>query len=313
MATATASGYMTNNLTGFSGSGIGNVGPTAAPFASTQGSTMLFWSTFRSQDGRFLYYVSDQPSARNFIVGFNITPSAIVTGAITRNPYSAFSPHAATVGLEQIDCNSFQYSDRFYAVPGGVTSLQSGRSGAGLVFFIGSSATSATSATDLEVYVFDANVGGNAFVLTPDITTGTANAINHLYVSADGAVVVGHRTPITTSSRSDRGSLNGRSDLWVCTNVHAVLGGAPPDDFILSANLSHGSTMAFVGEGTPTGVQALIYSSAPQGTNTSWDQRTLKVILLARLSVPLELDATKSHYAVLAGGRKLDDDELSAN
>jgi len=305
-----ASSYMTNSLAGLSTSAIGGLGPTTAPFASTATSDQLFWSTFRSQNGNFLYYVSDGASGRNLIVGFNISASTI--GG--RAPYAAFTPHAATVGLEQIDANAFQYSNRFFAVPAGVTNPASGRDGAGLVFFIASAASAgATSATDLEVYVFDANVGGDAVVLTPNVTTGTANAINHLYVSADGSVVAGHRSATTANSRDNRAILNGSSDLWVCNNVHQALAGSPPNNFIVSAGQSHGSTMAFIGEGSASGPQAVVFSSAPSGGNDTWDDRTLKAAVLAANATAVELDNARSHYAVLAGARRLDDDPNSAN
>ena len=103
-------------------------------------------------------------------------------------------------------------------------------------------------------------------------------------------------------------TVNGDSDLFVVTNVHEALTGAAPTAFIVSAGMSHGATVAFVGEGTATGPQAIIYSSATKGGNTTWDDRTLKVGLFAIGTVPAVLDTTQSHYVVHSGGRKQDDD-----
>jgi len=292
-----------NNLQGLTG--INAIGPTAAPFQSTATSSQMFWSTFRSQNGSFLYFVSDQIDGRNFIVGLNITP-ATING---RAPYAPFSPHPSTVGLEQIEVNSFNYEDRFFAVPAGVTNPTSGRDGGGLVFFVASaSSAGATSATDLEVYVFDANAGGDAVVLTPNVTTGTANAINHLYVSTDGNVLAGHRSRTTLLSRDNRGPLNGNSDLFVVTNVHAALNGSPPDDFVVSSALSHGSTVGFVGDGTVAGPQAIVFSAGPVAAdNLTWDDRTLRLAPLRPGAPVTTIDSTLSHYGVLSASRKLAD------
>jgi len=239
------------------------------------------------------------------MVGFNMTGATINGHA----PYVPFSPHAATIGFEQFDVNSLNYENRFAAVPGGVVYPPSGRDGDGILFVIGSDASAgATNSVDLEVYAFDANIGGDLVALTSDVTDGTANAINHLYASADGNFLVGQRCKTTATSGSSRTLLNGTSDLFVVTNVHDVLAGAAPNDFIVSSQASHGASVAFVGENTATGPQALIYSSAPKGSNQTWDDRTLKLVLLTPGAVPDVVDSTRSHYVVLAGSRILTDD-----
>jgi hypothetical protein len=57
----------------------------------------------------------------------------------------------------------------------------------------------------------------------------------------------------------------------------------------------------------------VIYSAGPKGTNTSWDDRQLRLSLLAPGAAPQILDTTKSHYFVLAGTRKVDDDPTTAD
>jgi hypothetical protein len=190
-----------------------------------------------------------------------------------------------------------------------VTHRASGRDGAGIIFVIASdSSAGATSATDLEVYAFDANVGGGFVTLTADVTDGAGNAINHLYASADGNYVVGQRCRTTAKSGASRATLNGNSDLFVVANVHAALDGVTPDAFLVSEAMSHGSSVAFVGEATATGPQALVFSAGPPGGNQSWDDRTLRSSLLRPGGQAEILDKTESHYVVLAGARKLDDD-----
>ncbi len=302
---------MVNNLSGLAG--IGAIGPTSAPFGDSSSSAQMFWATFKSPNGKFLYFISDQLTSRNHMVGMRIT-SADVPGS-SRAAFVPFSPHAATIGFEQFDANSFGYENRFAAVPGGVVYPPSGRDGRGILFVIASaSSAGATSATDLEVYVMDTNVGSSLRVLTTDVTDGTANAINHLYASADGNYLVGQRSKTSGNSRDSRATLNGDSDLFVVTNVHAVLASnAVPEAFALSRNASHGSTVAFVGEGTATGPQALIYSAAAKGTNTTWKDRTLRITLLVDGANPSTLDGANSHYVVLGAGRKLDDNLDDAN
>jgi len=296
---------MVNNLSGLSG--IGAIGPTTAPFGDTSSSNQMFWATFKSPNGKFLYFISDELTARNHMVGIQIT-AASVPGS-TRAAFTPFSTHPATVGFEQFDANAFGYENRFAAVPAGVVYPPSGRDGDGILFVIASaSSAGATSATDLEVYVMDTNVGSDLRVLTAGVTNGTANAINHLYASADGNYVAGQRSKTTGNSRDSRATLNGDSDLFVVTNVHAVIAAdATPDALILSAGASHGSTVAFVGEGTATGPQALVYSAAAKGNNSTWRDRTLRIVLLASGATPSTLDSTTSHYVVLAAGRRLDD------
>jgi hypothetical protein len=57
---------------------------------------------------------------------------------------------------------------------------------------------------------------------------------------------------------------------------------------------------------------ALVYSRATGTGNTTWDDRNLFISLLAPLANRSRLDATDSHYVVLSGGRKLDDDPTSS-
>ncbi|MHC4491532.1 MAG: hypothetical protein ACYTDU_07905 [Planctomycetota bacterium] len=295
---------MKNNLQGLTG--IGDIGPTAPGFGATTSSTQLFWATFKSYNGDFLYYVSDGNTSgvRTHMVGFNISAGTI-NGHV---PYTPFSPHSSSVGFEQFDVNSWNYENRFASVPGGVTLPATGRSGAGILCVIASDAAAGPlSATDLEVYVMDADIGGDLMALTSDVTTGSANAINYLYLSAAGNVLVGQRSTTTGNSRDSRAALTGDSDLFAVTNIHEVLAGGVPNDFIISAGRSHGSSVAFIGEGTSAGAQALLFSAAAPGANTTWDERTLNVSVLQPGAVATILDTTQSHYVVLAGARKIDD------
>jgi len=306
-SSSAAANFLTNMMQGLSG--VGSVGDTTVPYGSGAGGVQQFFATFRSENGDFLYYISDGTgSSRNHMVGFNISDGTI-NG---HDPFDPFSTHGNTIGFEQFDVHAWNYEGRFGAVPGGVVNPSTGRDGGGIVFVIGSDSTAgATSSTDLEVYAFDANIGSNLVALTSDVTDGTKNAINHLYVSTDGSHVAGQRTKTTADSGDSRAVLNGDSDLFVVTNVHEALTGAAPTAFIVSAGMSHGATVAFVGEGTATGPQAVIYSSATKGGNSTWDDRTLKVGLFAAGTVPAVLDTTQSHYVVHSGGRKQDDDPVS--
>ncbi|MHC4579423.1 MAG: hypothetical protein ACYTED_18700, partial [Planctomycetota bacterium] len=75
-------------------------------------------------------------------------------------------------------------------------------------------------------------------------------------------------------------------------------------------------SVALVGEGTSVGPQALVYSVAAAGatpSNTTWDDRTLRSVRLVANPVPTILDTTRSHYAILSGGRTLDDDPNDSN
>ena len=305
-SSSAAASFMKNNLQGLSGI---KPGDTSAPFTISYDAEQQFWAMFKSPNGKFLYMVSDQLNSRNFLVGFNIS-AATING---HKPFEPFSPHAATIGFEQFDVNSFNYENRFAAVPGGQTAPTSGRTGEGIVFAIGSDASAgAISATDLEVYVFDANIGGNMIVLTSDVTDGTKNAINHITVSADGNIIVGQRAETTSNSGSGRTLLNSDTDLFAVTNVHDVLAGSAPTAFFLSEDMSHGSTVAFVGEGK--GPAAVFYSSAAKGsTNKTWALRTLKVGLLQPGAGATVADGVQSHYVVLSGGRVTDDDAESSD
>jgi hypothetical protein len=320
----TAGTNFKNNLQGLNETNISRIGDTTLNFGRTNTSQQLFWATFKSANGDFLYYISDQlnqslnsytnpppaPTAayRNYMVGFNISGGTI-NG---HTPYTPFSPHAATVGFEQFDVNSWNYENRFASVPGGV-SFQ-GRDGAGVLCVIASAASAGpVSATDLEVFVMDADNGGDMYVLTSDVTNGTRNAINYLYLSLNGNVLVGQRAQTDVSSRDRRDQLTGRSDLFVVTNVHAAMGGAAPDGFIVSANQSHGSTVALLGEGMATGPWGVAFSSAAPRGNATWEERTLKFSALAPGGSPAPLDSTESHYVVLAADRILDDDASTSD
>ena len=61
------------------------------------------------------------------------------------------------------------------------------------------------------------------------------------------------------------------------------------------------------------GPQALVFSHATKGTNATWDDRVLVIAQLVPNAVRTTEDNTRSHYVVLAGTRKLDDDPLSGN
>ncbi|MCI0635432.1 MAG: hypothetical protein L0206_16180, partial [Actinobacteria bacterium] len=312
----TASANLKNNLQGLLPAPGGGIGTLAAPFTDDTGA-QNFWATFKSEDGRFLYFVSDQINAsltfatpnRNYMVGFNLTGAAI-NG---RDPFVPFSPHSASIGFEQFDCNAWNYENRFKSVPGGVS--VAGRDGAGILCVIASDASAgAGSPTDLEVYVMDTNIGSNLLALTSAVTTGTANAINHLSMSGDGNVLAGQIAKTAGNSNGSRAFLNSNSDLFVVNNLHAVLAGGAPSAFIVSQAMSHGASVAFVGEGTTGGPQAIIFSSAASGTsNATWSTRTLKSLPLAAGAVPTVLDNTQSHAIVLTGGRKLDDNPNTAD
>jgi hypothetical protein len=317
-----AGSYMFNGLEGVdnidpNGSGISGFGPTTLPFGSTTQNTM-FWSTFKSHNGNYLYYVVDQFSGRNYLVGYNISGRNLPD----HDQYEAFLPHANNIGFEQIDVNGFNYENRFYAVPSlpGVTT-QSGHDGARYVFFIASAAGSVTSPTNLDVYCFDADRGGDAIALTTAVTPGSSNAINHIFASMDGNTLVGQRSSFGGNSRNDRSTLNSNTDLFAVTNVHAVMdsGGAiVPNAFVVSAGQSHGASVGFVGDGTPAGAQAIVFSSVnvasvPDTGNRTWDDRQLKVGILTPGSGAQNLDATRSHYVVLAGARNVGDNPADEN
>jgi len=298
--------FLSNMLVGLSG--IGSIGPTSPPFVDTPGGDQQFWVTFKSPNGQFLYYISDPVSGRNYMVGFNIS-NGTING---HDPFVPFTTHSSSIGFEQIDCNAWNYESRIAAPPAGA--FFNGRDGSGIVFLIASDAAAgATSATDLEVYAFDADIGGTMVALTSSVTTGTQNAINRMYVSTDGNIVACQRCVTAADGGASRAKLNGENDLVIVNNVHAALAGGVPNAFILSAKKSHGTTVAFVGEGTSAGPQAIIYSAAASGGNQTWDDRQLFSAALVPGALPTTLDSTKSHYNVLAGKRTLDDDYLTAN
>jgi len=296
---------------------IGGVGPTSGAFRSTYPeSSQLFWARFRSPNGDFLYYVSDRLGGPAHMFGINMTGTTISSPeGKDRLPYVAFSVHPSTIAFEQFEAISFNYESRFGAVPAG-TMLGSGpaaRDGDGIIFVIASDASSSGAPeSDLEVYVFDANRGGELKVLTSDVTSGTLNAINNLYVSTDANTLIGQRAS-SSQSRDSRTTLTSQTDLFAVTNVHDVLRGATPTAFVISERGSHGASVALVGEGTATGAQAIIYSHATGTGASSWDDRRLYVSVLAENASRTALDQTQSHYAVIAGGRKLDDDPNSSD
>jgi hypothetical protein len=208
--------------------------------------------------------------------------------------------------------NCFSYESRFAAATGAVA--WNGRSGAGIVCVIASDASAgAGSSTDLEVYAFDANTGGPLVALTSDVTAGPANAVNQLSLSANGNVLVGQRAATAAMSRDSRIGLQDDTDLFVVTNVHAsVYDGAAPDAFVASRG-SHGTAVALLGERAEVGPLALAYSFTPSGLgNFGWQERTLRIRTRHGAAAPRTLDPTPSHYAVLAAGRRVDDDPESA-
>ncbi len=298
----TDGGILSNDLGGIPGAGA-----TSAPYGQSA-SSHCFWATFRSPNGRFLYYVCDgidtslsfTAANRNFMVGFNIGAETI--GG--RAPFTPFLPHPTTVGFEQFDCNAWCYESRFAASPG--TSI--------LCVVASDASSGAGSATDLEVYAMDADMGTDLVALTSAVTGGTGNAINHLCLSADGRVLAGQVSKTAASSANGRAFLNGVSDLFVVRNVREAVAGATPDALVVSRERSHGASVAFVGEGAGGGAQALVFSAGPAAaSNASWATRTLLSAPLAPGAVPTVIDGTESHYAVLAAGRKEDDDPASAD
>ena len=122
-------GFLKNMLGGFGGAvKMGGVGDATVPFGNNAGGKQQFWATFKSPNGKFLYYVSDraQPAARsgrNNMIGFNVSGKKVGT----RDPWTPFLLHAITIGFEQFDCNAWNYENRFFAVPGGVVYPPSGR------------------------------------------------------------------------------------------------------------------------------------------------------------------------------------------
>ncbi len=301
-STGTFSNNITNGLDDLNG--VTGVGDTSADFGST-GSQNIMWSRFSSENGDFLYYIVDGVQDRNFIVGFN-TSGNVING---HDPHAPFSPHAPEVAFEQIDYGHYNFENRFAAAPGGVA--LNGRDASGVVCVIGNDASSPNSPTDLEVYAFDANRGTDLVAVTSAVTDGNANAINHLYVSADGNTLVGQRSETTAPSRSGRTTLNGENDLFCVNNLHAVVfGGAAPNAFMVSEDRSHGASVAFIGEGTISGPQVVVFSAADQtGGNETWDDRTLRAGQLSPGGgdTAAVMDSIRSHYAVIVAGRKLDD------
>ncbi|MHC4223610.1 MAG: hypothetical protein ACYSUN_06450, partial [Planctomycetota bacterium] len=202
---------------------IGKIGDDTAPFGDLHFGTynsstrdysiknqQAFWTTFTSENGSFVYFVSDQWKGRNYLVGFNITAGTIGGHA----PFAPFHVHDKGVGLELIDVNSYPYESRFCAVPG-----------SGIVCFMANDASApANNSIDLEIYAFDANVGGMAEVLSSDVTPGTANSLNQMYLSANANCLVFQRSDwvgseSTYGSAASRSNLQGNNELCVVTNV----------------------------------------------------------------------------------------------
>jgi len=305
-------------------SGVGQVGDVSPPFtvtryasfssSSSRETDQVFHFKFRSANGDFQYYVSDRMDSASHMFGVNMTPSNITSpeGKV-RKPYEAFKAHGAGVSFEQMEQKGILLASRIAAAPSGTTLETSGHDGSGIVFIIGSDSASSGSATNLEIYALNANEGGECIALTSAVTTGTSNAINYLYPSMDGNTIVAQRSN-QTNSRDSRTQLTSQNDIIAVTNVHDVLfNGATPVAFKVSSDASHGSSVAFVGDGTPAGAVALVYSHASGTGNTTWDERNLYIGLLVEGAGRSALDTTKSHYTILSGGRKLDDDPTNAD
>jgi hypothetical protein len=314
--TGTTSTNFRNNLAGLSG--ISSIDSTGGPWGGTASSSQNFWATFKSPDGNFLYYISDQIDSstgvttanRNFMVGFNTSGGTINS----RAPFTAFITHPNTIGFEQFDCNAWGYEHRFAASPAG--EFWNGRDASGILCVIASDSSAGSgSATDLEVYAMDTNLGTNLRALTSVVTTGTANAINHLYLSANGNVLAGQIARTTANSNSSRAVLNGNTNLFVVTNVHDVVySGSTPTAFLVSQSQSHGSSVAFVGDGTVAGPQAVIFSAGPaSSSNSSWGTRKLKAAPLVPNATAVDMDTpgVTSMVAILTGGRFTADDPMS--
>jgi len=310
--------YATNMLAGETG--IGAVGDISPPFSDTDGTSAHLWSaTFKSPNGDFIYFVIDGIGSRHFMVGFNITGADIVSPeGKTRKSFDPFYPHSSSIGFQQFDVSSFPYESRFAAVPGGRTFLGTGESGAGILFVTASDPTgssSASNAANLELYAMWADRGGDMHVLSSAVTThATTNHINSIYPSMSANVVAFLVNQTASTSRTDRSGLTAKNRLCAVTNVHVVLqsaGAVAPIAFQIGPEASHGSTVAFVGDGNAlAGPQAIVFSrtDVSVGSNNSWDDRTLRLGLLAAGAAVETLDNTQSHYAVLTAGRKLNDD-----
>ncbi|MHC4161337.1 MAG: hypothetical protein ACYSUM_04300, partial [Planctomycetota bacterium] len=88
---------------------------------------------------------------------------------------------------------------------------------------------------------------------------------------------------------------------------------AAPEAFIVSADQSHGSTVAFMGEGSAIGPWGVTFSSAAPGDNHTWAERTLKLAPLAPGASPAQMDPVQSHYVVFAADRILDDEASTSD
>jgi hypothetical protein len=306
--TTTTSTNFRNNLTGLTG--IASIGSTGGPWGQTS-ALQNFWATFKSPDGNFLYYISDQIDSstgvttanRNFMVGFNTSGGTINSHA----PFAAFITHPNTIGFEQFDCNAWGYESRFAAVPT-TGQLWNGRDVTGILCVIASDSSAGSgSATDLEVYAMDTNLGTNLRALTSSVTTGTQNAINHLYLSMNGNVLAGQIARTTTNSNSSRAILNSNNYLFVVLNIHDVVySGSTPNAFYVSQSQSHGASVAFVGDGTGAGPQAIIFSAGPaSSSNSSWATRKLKAAPLVPNATAVDMDTpgVTAMIVIFTGGR----------
>ena len=304
----------TNLLVGLSY--VSAIGDKTAPFSNMSyfsygGSAFnrqCFWSTFKSQNGDFLYFISDQYRGPNYMVGFNITPDDIEDrDGNTREPFEPFLVHDKKIGFEQIDTNSWNYESRFYAVPG-----------SGIVLCIANdSSADKETCTNLEIYAFDADTGGEMEVISSDVTPGNTNSINHMYLSTNAETLVFQRCAWAgdyLGSATNRVTLQGNNDLCVVMNVKGVVErDEDPDAFVLSAGASHGHSVAFIGEGNSTRPTSLYFSSADSGTNGQWIKRTLKSAALVPGATIREEDDTESFYEVFAAGLLVPDNPHGSN
>ncbi|MHC4957379.1 MAG: hypothetical protein ACYTGN_03315 [Planctomycetota bacterium] len=286
---------------------VGSVGDETAPFGDMAGtSDQWFHTSFLSYSGDFVYYISDPLTDRNFMIGFNITGADITSPEGTvHKPFVPYFPHDDSIGFQQFDSVTFQFASRFAAGPG---TFKGPGYESNVMFVIASAAGSNTSANDLEIYAFFADVGGLMYAISTPVTSGASNHLNYMTPSLDGNVLAFHRNTTSGNSSGGRKDLTTKSELCVCTNVHEVLRqlGTVTPATVSVVSGSIGASVAFVGEGTPAGPQAIVFSHT--GSGGDWDARQLKVAVMAENATADMLDAQASHYLVLAGTRNTADD-----
>jgi hypothetical protein len=286
---------------------IGSVGDENPPFTNTGNvSEQWFHTSFVSYSGNFVYYVSDPLNDQNFMIGFNISGGDIISPEGTvHKPFVAFLPHDDTIGFPQFDSVTFQYASRFAA--GTDTVTWGGGMTSNVMFVTASAAGSANDSRNCELYAFMADLGGMLYAVSTPVTTGATNNINYLTPSMDGNVIAFHLNTTSGNSSGGRADLTTKSQLCACTNVHAVLisGGTVTPNCVSIISGSIGSSVAFVGEGTEAGPQAVVFSHT--GTGGDWDERQLKVAVMAAGATPDVIDSTPSHSHVLAGTRNTAD------